>query len=202
MFLQSLSMFNHDKISIPWALAEYDSAFMMAVPDSNKPTGYVSGTTKNKITPSQLFLRSFIQLQASKQNGMLRSNVLALDRLVYPNFDLAEKAEVISELLHNYIIDERIRFILFKNNKIKNELQNLIMNILKNMSIPSMPDGFGHNKALFIADKVAKWHNQEFSKIVDSTTTLISCDKGLRNFLLYMNTFRENRYSYETSRRS
>jgi hypothetical protein len=32
------------------------------------------------------------------------------------------------------------------------------------MSIPSTPDGFGHNKDLFIADKVAKWHNQEFSK--------------------------------------
>jgi hypothetical protein len=201
MLLQSLSMFNHDKISVPWALIEYDSAFMMAVPDSNKPNGYVRGTTKNKITPSQLFLRSFVQLQGSKRNGMLRSNVLALDRLVYPNLDLTEK-EVISELLHHYIVDERIRFILFKNNKIKNDLQNLIMNILKNMSIPSVPDGFGHNKALFIADKVAKWHNQEFSKIVDSTTTLISCDKGLRDFLLYMNTFRENRQSYETSRRS
>ncbi|MDQ3902537.1 MAG: hypothetical protein M3247_02615, partial [Thermoproteota archaeon] len=201
MFLQSLSMFNHNKISVPWALIEYDSAFIMAVPDSNKPTGYVSGTTKNKITPSQLFLRSYIQLQDSKRNGMLRSNVLALDRLVYSNFDIVEKEEVISELLHHYIVDERIRFILFKDKKTKNDLQNLIMNLLKNMSIPSMPDGFGHNKALFIADKVAKWHNQEFSKIVDSTTTLISCDKGLRNFLLYMNTFRENRQSYEGSRR-
>jgi hypothetical protein len=67
MFLQSLSLFNHDKISVPWALAEYDSAFMMAVPDANKPNGYVSGTTKNKITPSQLFFRSFIQLQDSKK---------------------------------------------------------------------------------------------------------------------------------------
>jgi hypothetical protein len=153
MFLQSLSIFNHDKISLPWALIEYDSAFMMAVPDSNKPNGYVSGTTKNKITPSQLFLRSYIQLQDSKRNGMLRSNVLALDRLVYPNLDLTEK-EVISELLHNYIIDERIRFILFKNNKMKNDLQNLIMNILKNMSIPSMPDGFGHNKAGYRAGVV------------------------------------------------
>jgi hypothetical protein len=110
-------MFNHDKISVPWALIEYDSAFMMAVPDSKRPNGYVSGTTKNKITPSQLFVRSFIQLQASKQNEMLRSNVLALDRLAYPNLDLSEK-EVISELLHQYVIDERIRFILFKNNKI------------------------------------------------------------------------------------
>jgi hypothetical protein len=132
---------------------------------------------------------------------MLRSNVLSLDRLAYPNFDLKQK-EVVIELLHHYIVDEPIKFLLFRNNKIKNDMQNLIMNILRKMSIPSMPDGFGHNKALFIADKVAKWHNQEFSKIVESTTTLISCDKGLRNFLLYMNTFRENRYSYETSRRS
>jgi hypothetical protein len=160
MFLQSMSMFNHNKISVPWSLIEYDSAFMMAVPDSKKPNGYVSGTSKNKITPSQLFLRSFIQLQDSKRNGMLRSNVLALDRLVYPALDLAEKKQVISELLHQYIVDERIRFILFKNNKIKNDIQNLIINILRSMSIPSIPDGFGHNKALFIADKVAKWHNQ------------------------------------------
>jgi hypothetical protein len=200
MFLQSLSIFNHDKISVPWALAEYDSAFMTAVPDSKKPNGYVSGTAKNKITPSQLFVRSFIQLQGSKQNRMLRSNVLSLDRLAYPNFDLQK--EVIIELLHHYIVDEPIKFILFKDNKVKNDMQNLVMNILKEMSIPSIPDAFGHNRALFIADKVAKWHNQEFSKIVDSTTTLISCDKGLKNFLLYMNTFRENRYSYETSRRS
>jgi hypothetical protein len=48
MLLLSLSMFNHDKISVPWALIEYDSAFMIAVPDSNKPTGYVSGTTKKQ----------------------------------------------------------------------------------------------------------------------------------------------------------
>jgi hypothetical protein len=158
-------MFNHNKISVPWALIEYDSAFMMAVPDSNKPNGYVGGTTKNKITPSQLFLRSYVQLQDSKRNGMLRSNVLALDRLVYPNLDLTKK-EVISEFFHHYIVDERIRFILFRNNNVRNEIQNLIMNILKSMSIPSVPDGFGHNKALFIADKVAKWHNQEFSKII------------------------------------
>jgi hypothetical protein len=102
---------------------------------------------------------------------------------VYPNFDLKQK-EVITELLHQYIVDEPIKFILFKDNRIKNNMQNLITSILKKMSIPSMPDGFGHNKALFIADKVAKWHNQEFSNIVDSTTTLISCNKGLRNFLL------------------
>jgi hypothetical protein len=34
------------------------------------------------------------------------------------------------------------------DNKVKNDIQNLVMNILKKMSIPSIPDGFGHNKTL------------------------------------------------------
>ena len=50
--------------------------------------------------------------------------------------------------------------ILFKNNKVNNEIQNLVISILSNMSCPSIPDGLGHNKALYIADKVAKWHNE------------------------------------------
>ena len=52
---------------------------------------------------------------------MLRSNVLSLGRLVYPNFDLKQK-EVITELLHQYIVDEPIKFILFKDNRIKNNM--------------------------------------------------------------------------------
>jgi hypothetical protein len=132
---------------------------------------------------------------------MLRSDVLAVDRLVYPDFDLST-TEVITELVHEYIVDEPIRFILYKNNKIKNDIQNMAVNILKSMSAPSIPEGFGHNKALFIADKIAKWHNKEFRNIVDSTSLLISCDKSLKDFLFYMNTFRENRHLYEAGRRS
>lgn len=131
---------------------------------------------------------------------MLRSNVLAIDRLVYPDFDLLSNKgggdETISEFTHEY------KFILFKNNRVNNEIQNLVINILSNMSCPSIPDGFGHNKALYIADKVAKWHNEQFRSIVDSTSSLILCDKGLRNFVFYMNTFRENREVFESSRRS
>jgi hypothetical protein len=155
LFLQSLSLFNHNKIPIPWALIEYDAAFVMAVPDSKKRNGYVSGATKNKITPSQLFLRSFVQLGKSKQDDMLRSNVLSIDRLIYPDFDLSTN-EVITEFIHEYIVNEPIKFVLFRNKRVKNEIQNLIVTILKEMSSPSIPEGFGHNKALFIADKVAK----------------------------------------------
>ena len=37
------------------------------------------------------------------------------------------------------------------------------------------------DKGKDIADKVAKWHNEQFRSIVDSTSALILCDKGLRN---------------------
>jgi hypothetical protein len=63
MFLQSLSMFNHDKISVPRALAEYHSAFMMVVPDSDKPNGYVSGTTKIRLHQVNCF---FVRLYKYK----------------------------------------------------------------------------------------------------------------------------------------
>ena len=65
MLLQALSMLNSDKISVPWSLIEYDSSFVMAIPDFEKRKGYVSGAIRNKITQSQLFLRSFIQLAST-----------------------------------------------------------------------------------------------------------------------------------------
>ena len=43
--------------------------------------------------------------------------------------------------------EEKIQFILYKNKKTKNELQNLIMIILKSMRSPSIAESFGHNKA-------------------------------------------------------
>ena len=209
MLLQSISLSNSDKISIPWSLVEYDAAFAMAIPDFRNRRGYVSGAIKNKITPSQFFLRSFVQLEKSKHDSMLRSNVLAIDRLVYPTFDLPSAddantnnpAKRTVELIHEYGSNEPIKFIFFNNNKVNNPIQNLVLNILSNMSCPSIPDGFGHNKALYIADKVAKWHNEQFRNIVDSTSTLILSDKSLRNFLFYMNTFRERREILESSRR-
>jgi hypothetical protein len=108
----------------------------MAIPDFKKRKGYVSGAIRNKITPSQLFLRSFVQLEKAKQDNMLRSNVLSIDRLVYPGFDLAPIASdsterATKEFLHEYNGDESIKFILFRNSKVRNDIQNLVLNILK-----------------------------------------------------------------------
>jgi len=202
--LQSLSLLNHEKIKTPWSLIEYDSAFITAIPDRKNRKGYVSGAIRNKITPSKLFLRSFVQLEQAKTDPMLRSNVLSIDRLVYPNFDVTSDInhdDNILSCIHEYAGEERIQFLLFKNNKKINELQNLIMVILNSMKSPSIAESFGHNKALYIVDKIAKWHNEEFRKIVDSTNILISSNKDLRNFVFYMNSFRERRQMYESNRK-
>ena len=200
MLLQALSMLNSDKISVPWSLVEYDSAFVMAIPDFEKRKGHVSGAIRNKITQSQLFLRSFIQLASAAQDERLRSNVLAIDRLVHPELDLDQNENSI-EFKHEYGGIESIKFLLFKNNKSKNNLQNLLLIILKSMSGSNMGETFGYNRPLFVADKIAKWHNQEFRKIVDSTGHLITCNKNLKNFVYYMNTFREKRQGFESNRR-
>lgn len=203
MLLQTTSLVNHDKINVPWSIVEYDSSFVMAIPDLGGKSGYVSGAVRNRITLNKLFLRSFVQLEKSKTNNMLRSNVLFIDRLVYPRFDydidLASSNTV--SLLHEYDGEDKIDFLLYKDNRVTNPLQNLLIIILKSMSCPSIAESFGHNKALYIADKVAKWHNEEFRKIVDSTTILISNRKNVRNYLFYMNTFREKRHEYESNRR-
>lgn len=199
MFLQSISMSHHDEIHIPWAMVEYDACFVTAIPDFKDRTGYISGAIKNRITPSKLFLRSFVQLQKAQRDPMLRSNVLAMDRLVYPEYDLS--GDSILDFKHEFSGEEPIKLILFKNKEIKNEIQNLTINILKSMSAPSIGEAFGHNKALYIADKVAKWHNEQFRKIVDSMGSLIVSDKGLRNYVFYMNSFREKRQGFESNRK-
>jgi hypothetical protein len=203
MLLQTISLLNHESLKVPWSIIEYDSAFVMAIPDREKRKGYVSGAIKNKITTNKLFLRSFVQIGQAKTESRLRSNVLFIDRLVYPQFDIQQynnNTDNIVELVHEYGSEEKVDFILYRDKSTKNPMQNLILSILSSMTSPSIPECFGHNKALYVADKVAKWHNEEFRKIVDSTILLISTKKNLRNFLFYMNTFREKRHDFESNR--
>ena len=48
MFLQSISMSNHQEIDIPWALVEYDACFVTAIPDFKNRIGYISRAIKNR----------------------------------------------------------------------------------------------------------------------------------------------------------
>jgi hypothetical protein len=201
MLLQYMSIYNYERLPTPWSLIEYDSAFRMIVPELEKRRlGYVSGAVRNRITPEKTFLKTYIQLSEAKTDKRLRSNVLFIDRLVYPEYDLRGDTLVRFKQRYGGAV-EPIEAILFKSCDADNRIQNLIMVMLKEMSDSSIPEVFGHNKPLFITDKVAKWHNSEIRRIIDSTGVWIANNRDLRRFVFYMSTFRERRSELEQSRR-
>jgi hypothetical protein len=201
MLLQYVSIYNYEKLSTPWSLIEYDSAFRMIIPELEKRRpGYVSGAIRNRITPERSFLKTYIQLSEAKTDPRLRSNVLFMDRLVYPEFDLREDTLVRFKQEYGGA-EEPVEVILFKNCNMENMLQNLVMVMLKAMAKSSIPEVFGHNLPLFIADSVAKWHNSEVRRIIDSTGVWVANNRDLRRFVFYMSTFRERRGKLESGRR-
>ncbi|MEM3730385.1 MAG: DNA double-strand break repair nuclease NurA [Candidatus Bathyarchaeia archaeon] len=201
MILQSVSIFNPDEIRPPWSLIEYDSVFRTLVPDKQGRREYVSGAIQNKIGLEKTFLKTYVQLSQAKTDKLLRSNVLLIDRLVYPEFDYKPEniVEFWNELKDGTI--EPLEVILFVNKDVPNPLQNLVMAVLVSMAPSSIPEAFGHNKPLFIADKVAKWSYSQFKQIVDTTANWILNNHKLRKFIFYMSTFRERRATIEAARR-
>ena len=69
------------------------------------------------------------------------------------------------------------------------------------MGARSIPEVFGHNKALFIADKIAKGQRERAKGIVEATGHWLMNHPKLRKFSFYMNTFRERRAGVEYARR-
>ncbi len=199
MLLQTLSLFSHTSMPIPWSLVEYDSAFLTIVPDFEKREGYVSGAIRNKITPERFFLKSYVQLSEADQDPRLRSNVLLIDRLAYSDFD--RRADTTLEFKHSYGADEPVSPIVFRTNNVPNRVQQLVMVTLESMTSKNIPDLFGHNKPLFIADKVAKWQNESMRKVIDTTGKWLMNNPRLRSFVFYMSTFRERRSEIESTRR-
>jgi len=200
MILQSTSLFNPDKVKVPWTLIEYDSAFKTMIPDPQHRKGYVLGARKNRISLEKTFLKTYIQLSQAQSDPMLRSNVLLIDRLTHPNYDYTPNSAI--QFWNEFgAAKEPVEVLLFKDSTVVNPLQNLIMTILIAMTSPSIPEAFGHNKPLFIADKIAKYNYGQFKRIADSTAHWILNNHKLRKFVFYMSTFRERRTQIEATRR-
>jgi hypothetical protein len=201
MILQSASIFNIEKVKPPWSLIEYDSAFRTMLPDRQSRQGYISGAIKNKISLEKAFVKTYVQLSQAKSDPMLRSNVLLIDRLAYPEYDCKPESSVrfVNELSDG--TREPVETILYVDKAVPNRLQNLVMSVLVSMAPANIPEAFGHNKALFIADKIAKWNYSQFKCVVDTTAAWILNNHKLRKFIFYMSTFRERRASIEQARR-
>jgi len=200
MILQSTSLLNPEKVKVPWTLIEYDSAFRTMVPDPQNRKDYILGARRNRISLEKTFLKTYIQLSQAASDPLLRSNVLLIDRLTYPEYDCSPQSTI--QFWNEFgAAKEPIEILLYKNKTTPNPLQNLTMTILIAMTSPSIPEAFGHNKPLFIADKIAKHNYAQFKRIADSTATWILNNHKLRKFIFYMSTFRERRSAIEATRR-
>jgi hypothetical protein len=201
MILQSASVFNVDQITPPWSLIEYDSAYRTMLPDKQGRRSYVSGAIRNKISLEKAFVKTYVQLSQARTDPLLRSNVLLVDRLAYPEYDCKPES---LKTFWNELSDgtrEPVETILYADKSVPNQMQNLMMSVLVAMAPTNIPEAFGHNKALFIADKIAKWNYSQFRCVVDTTAAWILNNHKLRKFIFYMSTFRERRASIEQTRR-
>jgi len=135
-------------------------------------------------------------LDKSKSDDQFRSNVLFIDRLYHEDLENAPTLD----LKHAYTAVEGVRPILWATNEAPNPVQELLMVTLKAMTQQSLPEVFGHNKPLFIADKVAKAQRDRASEIVKATGHWLTAHPKLRKFSFYMNTFRSRRSEVEYAR--
>lgn len=202
MILQWVSLHERGKLDVPWAIREYDTAFKTVVPHFEDLKGLVSGARRNQVSLNKTFVKSYFQLCQAVSDVKLRSNVLLYDRLVYPEVDTEEENMLI--LQHDYLNQpenpEPIEVVVAKS--ANNPMQTFVISMFMKMTSMSIPELFGHLKPLYVADKVAKYYQQQFRGMVQSAGTWLLHRPELREFLFYLSTFRERRSEHERTRRS
>jgi hypothetical protein len=95
---------------------------------------------------------------------------------------------------------EEVEPILWRSNASGNRVQELVMISLKAMTHQSVPEVFGHNEPLYIADKVAKAQRNNASQMVKAMGHWLINHPKLRRYSFYMNTFRARRSEVESAR--
>jgi hypothetical protein len=202
MILQWISLQERNRLKVPWATIEYDTAFKTIVPHFDREPGLVSGARRNQIGLEKTFLKAYFQLCQAGSESKLRSNVLLYDRLMYPAFELSK--EQIVTLKHDYEkrpdFPEPVEAVFYEG--VDNPIQAFILTLFSAMTSMSIPELFGHLKPLYVADKVAKYHFTEVKGMVESTGNWLMNRPDLREFLFYLSSFRERRSSIEQSRRT
>jgi hypothetical protein len=183
MILQWVSLREREKLNVPWATCEYDTAFKTTVPHFDGVKGLVSGARRNQISMNKTFAKAYFQLAEAKSDPKLRSNVLLYDRLIYPDFD-TNNSQIIT-LKHDYMNDpkepEPVDVVLYLGKE--NPIQSFIIGLFTKMTSGSIPELFGHLRPLYIADKIAKFHYTQFSSMVESTGSWLTNRPQLREFL-------------------
>ncbi len=202
MILQWISLHEKDRLRVPWASVEYDTAFKTIIPHFERKPGLVSGARRNQISLEKTFAKSYFQLCQAASDPKLRSNVLLYDRLIYPEFD--KGPDRLATLPHEYEnrpdSPEPVEVVFYEG--VDNPVQSFIISLFEGMTSMSIPELFGHLRPLYIADKVAKYYWSQFKGMVESTGVWLINREDLREFLFYLSSFRERRSSVEQSRKT
>ena len=182
IFLQQFATTHPD--FIPWILTEYDAVFRTIIQEEK----LVIGAKSNLTGVMKLFAKSYLQLKNSP-DAKLQSHVLLIDRIIHPN-DLLQEKNIQTLQYHK---SERSEFdydlaTFFPINNEENYLQQFILSFLITMMPESIPEAYGHNKPLYIADKVAKFYLNEFKRLLFSMGTALG------------NSSHKDQYSYEKFR--
>ena len=197
-FLQQFAS-NHADL-IPWALTEYDAVYRTITADGQ----LVIGAKSNLSGVMKLFTKSYVQLKKSSSNGDLQSHVLVIDRIIHTS-ELTGTNENIKTLVFRKSEKNQFDYDLhtfFPIEISKNFLQGFILTTLVSMMPQSIPEAFGHNKPLFIADKVAKFYLTEFKRLLFSMGHLIGNNVTLRKDTYAYERFRDTREEIESNRRN
>ncbi len=200
MILQWIALREREQLPVPWSTIEYDTAFKTITPHHEGVKGLVSGARRNQIALNMTFAKAYFQLSEASSDNRLRSSVLLYDRLVYPEVDLGADRVVV--LHHDYESPdepEQIEVLIY--DEADNPMQRFIVVMCKRMTSPSIPELFGHIRPLFIADKVAKFYQEQFRQMVESTGVWLVNRPELREFIFYLGSFRERRSDVEQTRR-
>ncbi len=212
MLLQANSIVNSAHLKTPWRTFEYDVCFRTISPDERpetrelmpqtreKGSSYVMGAFGNVITCERMFVKSYFQLWSSPNDPTVRSHVFLYDRPCYPQYDLPSKDQVDLVLRHNDTVLEEIRpvFHFTKDSPIS----DLVMGILQSMGSEPIPEALGHNYPLFLADKKAKWLEEEARKACTAAVELEIARSKLDQQILYESRFRDYRTGIEAKRKN
>ena len=212
MLLQANSIVNSAHLKTPWRTFEYDVCFRTISPDERPETrklmpptrergvSYVMGAFENVITCERMFVKSYFQLWSSPDDPTVRTHVFLYDRPCYPHYDRPSNDQVDLVLKHNDTVLEEIRpvFHFTKDSPIS----DLVMGILQSMGCEPIPEALGHNYPLFLADKKAKWLEEEAKKACTAAVELEIARSKLDQQILYESRFRDYRTGIEAKRKN
>ena len=202
MLLQTNSVVNSSTLKSPWRTFEYDVCFRTIGPlkDQSLPPGEcrVMGAFKNVITSERMFVKAYFQLWSSEGDPSVRSHVFLYDRPCYPQYDFPPRPEL---TLKNSDVSEEtiIPAVHFRESA---PISDLVMGILLSMGLEPIPEAIGHNYALFLADKKAKWLESEASKACVAAVEFEVARSKLDQQILYESRFRDYRSGVESSRKA